>query len=75
MALDDDACLQILRESGFLPDGPHFAAVNLLRIPDGLTAGELKRFLREEGAEICGASPQNPSASAASDLRRGGPAK
>jgi hypothetical protein len=76
LALDEDACLQILRESGFLPDGPHFAAVNLLQIPDGLNAGELKRFLRENGAKICGFSTQNHCASAAADVRRdGGPAK
>jgi hypothetical protein len=73
LALNNDACVEILRESGFLPDGPHFAAVNLLRIPDGLNAKEPERFLREHGAEICGSSPQNPSASAAVDVRRGGP--
>jgi hypothetical protein len=54
LALDTDACVEILRESGFLPDGPHFAAVNLLHVPDGLNAEELWRFLRERGAEICG---------------------
>jgi hypothetical protein len=76
LALDNDACIEILRESGFLPDGPHFAAVNLLQIPDGLNAKQLERFLRENGAEICGASTQNPCASSAADVRRGGgPAK
>jgi len=74
LALDNDACVEILRESGFLPDGPRFAAVNLLQIPDGLNAGELKRFLRKNGAEICGFT-QNPWGSAAADVRQGGPAK
>lgn len=55
LALDDDSCIDILREGGFLPDGPQFAAVNLLQVPDGLNAKELERFLREHGAEICGA--------------------
>jgi hypothetical protein len=75
LALDDDACLQILRESGFLLDGPRFAPVNLLQIPDGLNAKDLERFLRENGAEICGARTRNPCASSAADVRRGGPAK
>jgi len=75
LAFDSDACVEILRESGFLPDRPHFAAVNLLQIPDGLNAGELKRFLRENGAKICGFSTQNHCASAADVRRDGGPAK
>ena len=54
LALDNDACVEILRESGFLLDGRVFASVNLLLIPDGLNARALERFLRERGAEICG---------------------
>jgi hypothetical protein len=53
LALDQDRCIQILRECGLLPTGP-VGVVNLGQIPDGLNAEELKRFLREDGAEICG---------------------
>jgi hypothetical protein len=55
VALDNDECIEILRECGSLPNGPHFAAVNLLRVPGGLNADELGSFLREHGPEICGA--------------------
>ncbi len=53
LALDQDRCIQILRESAFLPTGP-VGVVNLGQIPDGLNAEELERFLRKDGAEICG---------------------
>jgi hypothetical protein len=50
LALDQDRCIQILRECGFLPTGP-IGLVNLGHIRDGLNAEELERFLRENGAE------------------------
>jgi len=53
LALDQDRCIQILRESGFLPTGP-VGLVNLSQIPDGLNAEELERFLREDGADTRG---------------------
>jgi len=53
LALDDDACKQILRETGCLSTGP-VGVVDLTSIPDGLNAEELQRFLRENAAEICG---------------------
>jgi hypothetical protein len=53
LALDQDRCIQILRESGFLPTGP-VGLVNLGEIPDSLNAEELERYLRKDGAEICG---------------------
>ena len=53
LALDQDRCIQILRERGFLPTGP-VGVVNLGQIPDGLNAEELETFLREDGADICG---------------------
>ena len=53
-ALSHDACVEILREFGFLPDGSLFGIVDLQRVPRGLTAKELKQFLRQNGAEICG---------------------
>jgi hypothetical protein len=49
LALDEDTCIRILRESGFLPTGP-VGVVNLAEIPEGLNAEELERFLREDGA-------------------------
>ena len=45
LALDQDRCMQILRESGFLPTGP-VGVVNLGDIPVGLNAEDLERFLR-----------------------------
>ena len=53
LALDQDRCIQILGECGFLPTGP-VGLVNLCQIPDGLNAEELERYLREDGAETCG---------------------
>ena len=52
-AIDEDACAKILDEAGFLPAGG-IATVNLLDIPDGLDVKETERFLRENGAKICG---------------------
>jgi hypothetical protein len=54
LALNDDRCLEILRECGFLPNGRSFAVVHLCDIPDGLNAVELETFLRQNGAEFCG---------------------
>jgi len=53
LALDHDACMEILRQSGFLPTGP-CGVVDLCEIPESLNAGETERFLRENAAEICG---------------------
>jgi hypothetical protein len=47
LALDQDRCIQILRESGSLPTGP-VGVVNLGDIPQGLNAEELERFLRKK---------------------------
>ena len=54
LAVDEDRCIDILRECGFLPNGTRFAVVQLCRVPDGLNVQELEKFLRENGAEICG---------------------
>lgn len=60
LALGHDRCIQILRECEFLPTGP-VGLVDLGQIPDGLNAEELERFLRKDGAEICGLrSAQDP---------------
>ena len=53
LALDQDRCMQILRECGFLPTGP-VGVVNLGEIPGGLNAEKLEKFLRKDGADICG---------------------
>ena len=53
LALDQDRCVQILRESGFLPTGP-VGVVDLGDIPKGLNAEELETFLRKNGAETRG---------------------
>ena len=53
LALDQDRCIEILGECGFLPTGP-LGLVNLCRISDGLNARDLERFLREHGAETRG---------------------
>jgi hypothetical protein len=52
-ALDQDTCIEILGECGFLPTGT-LGLVNFGKIPKGLNAKETERFLREQGAEICG---------------------
>jgi hypothetical protein len=50
LALDEETCIRILGECGFLPTGP-IGIVNLCDIPDGLNGEETERFLRESGAE------------------------
>ena len=49
LALDQDRCIHILEECGFLPTG-RFGVVNLCGIPDGLNAEELENYLRRNGA-------------------------
>jgi hypothetical protein len=51
--LDDDTCVDILRDVGFLPAGG-VATVDLTQIPDGLNAEETRRFVQENGVSICG---------------------
>jgi hypothetical protein len=58
LALDEDRCIEILRECGHLPTGPGFGIVNLWETPDGLNAQELERYLRKHGAAL---SPNSPS--------------
>src|SRR5882757_3175386 len=50
LALDSDRCVDILRESGFLPTG-RFGIVSLCGIPDGLNAKELEKYLRTNGTQ------------------------
>jgi hypothetical protein len=51
LALDEDRCIEILRECGRLPTGPGLGIVNLWEIPDGLNAKELERYLRNDYQE------------------------
>ena len=51
LALDNDACVQILREGGFLL-GPSVRVVRLDDIPDDLNAAQLEKFLRERGSRL-----------------------
>jgi hypothetical protein len=67
LALDQDRCVQILGESGFLPTGP-VGVVNLCQIPDGLNAEDLEMFLREDGAETRGLHPQTDDGAADASL-------
>jgi hypothetical protein len=53
LTLDEDRCIEILRECGFLPTGPALGVVNLGRMPKGLNAKETERYLQENGADIC----------------------
>src|SRR6266852_397873 len=57
--LDDDTCVDILRDGGFLPAGG-VATVDLTEIPGGLNAEETKRFVRENGTQICGSRVGGP---------------
>jgi hypothetical protein len=59
-ALSNDNCIQILDEVGLLHTGG-FGVVDLTKIPNGLTAKETERFLRENGSQLCGSRPaQSP---------------
>ncbi len=47
LSLDHETCLRILRESGHPT-----ASIRLDRVPDGLSAEELTKFLQENGASL-----------------------
>ena len=57
LALNDDRCIEILGECGFLPTG-RFGIVNVGQIPKGLNAKDLETFLRAYGAETRGFQPK-----------------
>jgi len=48
--LDLDRCVQILDECGNLPTA-RFGVLNFCGIPDGLSADELEKCLRDWGSE------------------------
>ena len=61
----EDTYLQILDEAGFTAANG-FTLVDLTRIPQGLSAKAEERFVRENGAWICGPrSAPNPRARSA----------
>ena len=53
LAIDEDACIKILAKAGFLPTRGT-AVVNLMDFPAGMNAAETERYVRENGAKICG---------------------
>jgi hypothetical protein len=53
LPLDQETSMQILGECGFLPTVFRFSIVDFCRVPDGLDAKQMERFLREHGAELC----------------------
>jgi hypothetical protein len=56
-----DHYIKILEEGGFLPTSG-VADINFSLIPRGLNAKDTERFVRENGARICGPScAQSPS--------------
>ena len=52
LALDQDKCIEILRETGLLPTGP-VGLLSFRHVPAGLNAKETEEYLREHAAEIC----------------------
>ena len=54
MALDADACMQVLEECGHLPTGKAMTVVMLADIPDGLNADQTREYLRMHGPALCG---------------------
>ena len=53
LALDQNTCMQILGECGFLPMGVAVSMVDFCEVADGLNAQQTERFLGEHGAELC----------------------
>ena len=52
-ALDQDRCIEILGECGFLPR-TRFGVLSFCGIPDGLNAKELEQYLRTNGTQAPG---------------------
>jgi hypothetical protein len=67
LALDNDTCVRILDEAGFLHT-TGMGLVKLMDIPTGLNAEQTEKFLREEGFKICPNGPRSsPRAAAGSE--------
>jgi len=52
LALDQDKCIEILRETGLLPTGP-VGLLSFRHVPAGLNAEETEQHLRNHAEEIC----------------------
>jgi hypothetical protein len=72
LALDLDACEAILGECGFLP-AVRFGVLNFMDIPDGLNPKELEKYLRKNGAQICGTGENLEHIELGAALRPGHP--
>lgn len=59
LVLDDDECLKVLDEFGFVQHD-RISVADLTQIPEGLSVNELKQYLRVHGAEICGPTRVQP---------------
>ena len=57
LALDSSRCVQILREAGYLDATSVICCVDLGKVPDGLDAAELERYLREHGETSVRSNP------------------
>ena len=57
LAFDTDQCLQIMADSGYVLPRP-IALVQFGDIPNGTTATELERHLREYAGRLCQAANQ-----------------
>jgi hypothetical protein len=58
-ALDQDRCIEILDECGFLPK-TRFGVLSFCGIPDGLNAKELENYLRRNGTQTCNFGASQP---------------
>ena len=70
-ALDQDRCIEILRECGFLPSS-RFVVLHFFGIPGGLNAKELEQYLRTNGAQICGTGRDQQHVGQGGALQLGG---
>jgi hypothetical protein len=72
-ALSNDRCIQILDEPGLLHTSG-FGVVDLTQIPNGLSAKETERFLRESGDRLSGSrrvqSPSGPGMGCDDNVKR-----
>jgi hypothetical protein len=72
LALDQDRCIEILDDCGFLPTS-RFGVVYLCGIQDGLNAKELEQHLRKNGAAICGSGRNQERIGLVGTARPGNP--
>ena len=56
--LNNDQCMQMIKECGLLPTGPGHHIVNLCNLPRHLSPEEFRKFLRKHGAEATRLRPR-----------------